>query len=54
MEIKAVRHLLKEHQAQSLNYLKATGIQVGLPVNFTSNKAEIKRMVLDLPEGQRE
>jgi len=54
VEIKAVRHLLKEHQAQLLNYLKATGIQVGLLVNFTRNKAEIKRMVLDLPEGQQE
>jgi len=54
VEIKAVTHLLKEHQAQLLNYLKATGIQVGLLVNFTSNKAEIKRMVLNLPEGQRE
>ena len=54
VEIKAVRHLLKVHQAQLLNYLKATGIQVGLLVNFTINKAEIKRMVLDLPEGQRE
>ena len=54
VEIKAVRHLLKEHQAQLLKYLKTTGIQVGLPVNFTRNKAQIKRMVLDLPEGQRE
>ena len=54
VEIKAVTHLLKEHQAQLLSYLKATGIQVGLLVNFTSNKAEIKRIVLDLPEGQRE
>ena len=54
VEIKAVTHLLKEYQAQLLNYLKATGIQVGILVNFTSNKAEIKRMVLNLPEGQRE
>ena len=54
VEIKAVKHLLKEHQAQLLNYLKATGIHVGLLVNFTKNKAEIKRMVFDLPEGQRE
>ena len=54
VEIKAVTHLLKEYQAQLLNYLKATGIQVGLLVNFTRDKAEIKRMVLDLPEGQRE
>ncbi len=53
VEIKAVKHLLNEHQAQLLNYLRATGIQVGLLVNFTKNKAEIKRMVLDLPEGQQ-
>ena len=54
VEIKAVTHLMKEHQAQILNYLKATGIPVGLLINFARNKAEIKRMVLDLPEGQRE
>ena len=54
VEIKSVANLLKEHQAQLLNYLKATGICVGLLVNFTRNKAEIKRMVLDLSEGQRE
>jgi len=52
VEIKSVTNLLKEHQAQLLNYLKATGIHVGLLVNFTKNKAEIKRMVLDLLEGQ--
>jgi GxxExxY protein len=54
VEIKSATNLLKEHQAQLLNYLKATGIHVGLLVNFTRNKAEIKRMVLDLPEGQWE
>ena len=54
VEIKSVANLLREHQAQLLNYLKATGICVGLLVNFTRNKAEIKRMVLDLHEGQRE
>jgi hypothetical protein len=30
------------------------GISVGLLVNFTRDKAEIKRLVFDLPEGQRE
>jgi GxxExxY protein len=54
VEIKAVTHLLKAHQAQLLNYLKATGIKVGLLVNFTRNKAEIKRMVMDLPEEQED
>ena len=54
VEIKAVANLLNEHQAQLLHYLKATEIEVGLLVNFTRNGAEIKRLVLDLPEGQRE
>ena len=39
-----------EHEAQLLNYLKATGIKVGILVNFKKEKAEVKRMVLDLKE----
>ena len=38
------------HEAQLLNYLKATGLQIGLLVNFKHPKAEIKRMVFNLPE----
>jgi hypothetical protein len=37
-----------------LNQLKVTGICVGLLVNITRKKAEIKRLVLDLPKGQWE
>ncbi len=51
VELKAVERIEKVHQAQLLNYLKATGIKVGLLVNMRYPKAEIKRMVLDLPEG---
>jgi GxxExxY protein len=51
LEIKAIDRLQKVHEAQLLNYLKATGMQVGLLVNFRHPKAEIKRMVLDLPEA---
>ena len=51
IEIKTVENIDKAHQAQLLNYMKATGIKVGLLVNFRHSKAEIKRMVLDLPEG---
>ena len=51
LELKAVESLKKIHEAQLLNYLKATGIQIGLLVNFKHPKAEIKRMVLELPEG---
>lgn len=54
VELKAVERIRKVHQAQLLNYLKATGMKVGLLVNMRYPKAEIKRMVLDLPEGQEE
>ena len=52
VELKTVEKLNKIHEAQLLNYLKATGKPIGLLVNFKNPKAEIKRMVLDLPEGQ--
>ncbi len=51
VELKTVENLDKIHEAQLLNYLKATGKSVGLLVNFKNPKAEIKRMVLNLPEG---
>ena len=50
IELKAVENISKLHEAQILNYLKATGIQLGLLVNFKHPKAEIKRMVLGLKE----
>lgn len=46
LEIKAVSKLLDEHEAQLLNYLKATYIEVGLLLNF-GPAAEIKRRVYD-------
>ncbi len=51
IELKTVDKIEKVHEAQMLNYLKATGIKVGLLVNMKHPKADIKRMVLDLPEG---
>ena len=51
VELKTVESLTKVHEAQLLNYLQATGMKIGLLVNFKSQKAEIKRMVLNLPEG---
>lgn len=50
IELKTVERLEKIHEAQLLNYLKATGIQVGILVNFKQQKAEIKRFVLNLSE----
>lgn len=43
VEIKAVSALLPEHKAQIINYLKATGIDVGLLVNFGNPKLEYRR-----------
>ncbi len=46
VEIKATRTLALEHEAQLLNYLKATNIEVGLLLNY-GPKPEIKRKVFD-------
>jgi GxxExxY protein len=45
LEVKAVESLNKIHDAQLLNYLKATGYKVGLLINFTHPKAQIKRYI---------
>ena len=50
VELKTVDKLSKIHEAQLLNYLKTTGIQVGLLVNFKPETVEIKRMVYNLSE----
>ena len=46
LELKTVDSLQKIHEAQLLNYLKATGYKIGLLVNFKYPKAEIRRFVL--------
>jgi GxxExxY protein len=46
IEVKAVEHLGNTQTAQCLNYLKATGIRVGLLMNFETPRVEIKRLVL--------
>lgn len=46
VELKAIDSLQKIHEAQILNYLKATGFKLGLLVNFKHPKAEIKRFIL--------
>jgi len=49
LELKSVREIHPAHEAQLINYLKATGIEVGLLMNF-GEKVEIKRKVLDHAE----
>ena len=46
LELKAVRSLDAVHEAQLLNYLKATGIEIGLLLNF-GNTPEFKRRVFN-------
>jgi GxxExxY protein len=46
VEIKAARRLMDENEAQLLNYLKATDIEVGLLFNF-GPRPEFKRKVFD-------
>lgn len=47
IELKAVKALCEEHRAQVINYLKITGLELGLLVNFGSYpKVEWERIVL--------
>ena len=46
VEVKATKILALEHEAQLLNYLKATDIEVGLLLNF-GPKPEVKRKIFD-------
>ena len=48
VELKAVSELLPVHQAQIISYLKATGCQLGLLMNFnvTILKEGVRRVVL--------
>ncbi len=44
IELKCCQSLLAEHQAQLINYLKASGIPIGLLVNFGHPKLEYRRL----------
>ena len=46
VEIKAMKDIYPEHKAQLLNYLKATGLRVGMLVNFGGHpKVQIVKMI---------
>jgi len=47
VELKVVREIAPEHRAQVLNYLKATGLRLGLLVNFgCAPKARVERIII--------
>lgn len=43
LEIKAVRELGIAHELQLVNYLRSTGVDVGLLINYGGEKFQIKR-----------
>ena len=46
VECKAVSNLETVHEAQLMNYLKASGVRVGLLVNFGRPKLQYRRFVV--------
>jgi GxxExxY protein len=46
VELKALKAVTSVEEAQILNYLKATGLQVGLLINFGEQSLKYKRLVL--------
>ena len=51
LELKSVKTLAKAHEVQLVNYLVATGKNVGLLINFGQEKVEVKRKVRVLSDG---
>jgi GxxExxY protein len=47
IELKAVAHIVPEHEYQLINYLKASEIEVGLLLNF-GIKPKFKRKIFDI------
>jgi len=50
VELKAIDSLNKIHEVQLVNYLKATGIDIGLLINFGPSRVAIRRKVRDLQQ----
>jgi len=45
LELKAVSELNKTFETQTLSYLKATGLKLGIFLNFGSRKVEYERII---------
>ena len=53
VELKSVQRLNKAHEIQLVNYLVATGVLVGLLINFGETRVEVKRKLRILPGVRR-
>ena len=49
LELKSVKDLHPAHEAQLINYLKATGMEIGLLINFAES-VQIKRKIYTPPK----
>jgi GxxExxY protein len=49
VELKAVQKLSGEHQAQVMNYLRASNMEIGLLFNFGARSLEHKRIIFSAP-----
>ncbi|HEY5792576.1 MAG TPA: GxxExxY protein [Chthoniobacterales bacterium] len=52
IEIKTAKNLSPEHEAQILGYLKSTGLEHGLLINFGSYKFEIRKFAKKHPPAR--
>ena len=53
IELKALSALNRDHEAQVMNYLKASGLRVGLLINFGTARIGMKRIVWNHDESDR-
>jgi GxxExxY protein len=54
VELKSVRNLSIIHEAQLVNYLVATGKSLGLLINFSEKKVDVRRKVRELSQYEKQ
>jgi GxxExxY protein len=45
LELKAVSEIISVHKQQALAYLKATGLQLAMVINFGASRLQVARVV---------
>ncbi|MCC7119625.1 MAG: GxxExxY protein [Anaerolineales bacterium] len=53
VEIKSVSRFNSAHEAQTIHYLTATGLQLGLLLNFGANSLEHRRIIKSQKQNQK-